>query len=210
MHIYHRQKTALLSHECTEHIISPSTYSTHVSMGTLFFLCGAFWDCCHQHTCYTSLEYTGLTPRRNTASSGLSTLTLHILTFWESTAKWYFPSIQLGKHLTKRAPHPAQPTPAGPSDTLLTAALTSCTHGVKMAAQSSLCSPGTGTALWQFLLKPSAYFTAGLTVCTHLWASAVCSGYLWCRSHPSCVPSEYWGSRSLFLSLTALSSLNLF
>lgn len=104
---------------------------SHPSLnGNFVFLCGAFWDCCHQYTCYTSLEYPGFTPRGNAASSGPSTLTLYILTFLESTAERYFPSIQLGKHLTKRAPHPVQPTPAGSSDTLLT----SRTCGVKMTA----------------------------------------------------------------------------
>lgn len=173
---------------------------SHPSLnGNFVFLCGTFWDCCHQHTCYTSLEYPEFTPRGNAASSEPSTLTLYILTFLESTAKRYFPSIPLGKHLTKRAPHPVQPTPAGSSDTLLT----SCTRGVKMTALL-WHSPRALAQLFGSPYSSSAYFTAGLTVCTHRWASAACSGHLWCRSHPSCVPSEYWGSRSLFLSSTAL------
>lgn len=187
----YRHKTALLSHECTEHIISP--LPSHPSLnGNFVFLCGTFWDCCHQHTCYTPLEYPGFTPRGNAASSEPSTLTLYILTFLESTAKRYFPSTQLGKHLTKRAPHPYSQLQQG--------LLTLC--GVKMTALLRL-SPRALAQLSGSPYSSSAYFTAGLTVCTHRWASAACSGH--CGADPpSCAPSEYWGSRSLFLSSTAL------
>lgn len=104
--------------------------------GNFVFLCGAFWDCCHQHTCYMSLEYTGFTPRRNVASSGLSTHhTLHSDVSREHS-QTVFPKHTVRKTPQKRAPRPAQPTPAGSYDTLFLAALSLHAHMVCLGLAS--------------------------------------------------------------------------
>lgn len=189
-HRYHMSAPNILYHRLPSH---PSLNENFV------FLCGAFWDCGHQYTCYTSLEYPGFTPRGNAASSGPPTLTLYILTFLESTAERYFPSIQLGKTSHK--------TGAPPCTANSSRVFWHSPHFLHLWCEDDSPALALSLGTGQLFGSPdssSAYFTAGLTVYTHRWALAVCSGHLWCRSHSSCEPSEYWGSRSLFLSSTAL------
>lgn len=208
-HCYHMSALNILYHHLPIH---PSLN------GNFVFLCGAFWDCCHQHTCYMSLKYTGFTPRRNAASSGLSTHhTLHSDVSREHS-QTVFP-----KHTVRKTSHKAGAPPCTANSSrvlwysLPGCTVTSRTHGVSWFSILWRWQPRAAYGPWALAqLFGSSYSSPLPTLLWGWWCAHIgrhlqhAQGTCGANPYPSCAPSEYWGSRSLSLSLTIMSSLNLF